>query len=132
MNEFNVNNFFTREDDSDFLGRGSYASVRRYHHKDLGNVVVKCFNIGGSKTTIGRKSDDLQNQVKVLFRLQHVNIIKVFGVTRWSTYCGIAMEEAAGCNMEDIFLSEKIRVVSWPLCLKFLIQIANGLEYLHY
>ena len=49
MNEFNVNNFFTREDDSDFLGRGSYASVRRCHHKDLGNVVVKCFNIGVRK-----------------------------------------------------------------------------------
>ena len=131
MNEFNANNFLTSEDDSDFLGRGSYASVRRCHHKVLGNVVVKCFNIDGSKTTIDRKSDDLQNEAKVLFRLQHKNIIKVFGVTRWSICCGIVMEEAVGYNMEDLFLSKKIRDIPWPLCLKFLMEIANALEYLH-
>ena len=131
MNEFKANNFLTSEDDSDFLGKGSYASVRCCHHKDLGNVVVKCFNIGGSKIAIDRKSDDLQNEAKVLFRLQHENIIRVFGVTRWSTCCGIVMEEAAGYNMEDVFLSKNIRDVSWPLRSKFLMEIANGLEYLH-
>ena len=131
MDEFKANDFFTSEDNSDFLGRGSYASVRRCHHKDLGNVVVKCFNIGGSKTTIDRTSDDLQNEAKVLFRLQHENIIKVLGVTRWRTCCGIVMEEAAGYNMEDLFLSKKIRDIPWPLRSKFLMEIANGLEYLH-
>ena len=131
MDEFKANDFFTSEDNSDFLGRGSYASVRRCHHKDLGNVVVKCFNIGGSKTTIDRTSDDLQNEAKVLFRLQHENIIKVLGVTRWSTCCGIVMEEAAGYNLEDLFLSKKIRDIPWPLRSKFLMEIANGLEYLH-
>ena len=105
--------------------------MRRCHHKDLGNVVVKCFNIGGSKTAIDRKSNNLQNESKVLFRLKHENIIRVFGVTRWRTCCAIVMEEAAGYNLEDLFLSKKIRDVSWPLRLKFLMEIANGLEYLH-
>ena len=90
-----------------------------------------CFNIGGLRTAIDKKSNDLQNESKVLFRLQHENFIKVLAVTRWSTCCGIVIEEAICYNMKDRFLSNKIRDIPWPLCLKFLMEIANGLEYLH-
>ena len=132
MNEFNVNDFFTSEDDSDFIGRGSYASVRRCHHKDLGNVVVKCFNIGGSRTAIDRQSDHVRNEAEVLCRLKHDNIIKVYGVTKWSTCYGVVMEEASGHNLEDLVIHAKDKSIAWPLRLRLLSEIAKGLEYLHY
>ena len=132
MNCFDAKDFSTSEDDSDFLGSGSYAAVRRCYHKQLGTVVVKYFKLFGSKIAIKKQYDNIQNEATVLCRLHHKNIIKMFGVTKWSTYSGVVMEEASGHNLEDLVIHEKDKDISWPLRLQFSVEIAEGLNYLHY
>ena len=132
MNCFDARDFSTSEDDSDFLGSGSYASVRRCHHKELGTVVIKYFKLSGSKIAIKKQYDNIQNEAKVLCCLHHENIINMFGVTQWSTYYGVVMEEASGHNLEDLVLHENDKHISWPLRLQFCVEIAEGLNYLHY
>ena len=132
MNCFDARDFSTSEDDSDFLGSGSYASVRRCHHKELGTVVIKYFKLTGSKIAIKKQYDNIQNEAKVLCCLHHKNIINIFGVTQWSTYYGVVMEEASGHNLEDLVLYENDKHISWPLRLQFCVEIAEGLNYLHY
>ena len=132
MNKFNVNDFSTSENDSDFLGSGSYASVRRCHHKELGTVIVKYFKLSGPKTAIKKQSENIKNEAKTLCRLHHENIIRMFGVTKWDTYYGVVMEEASGHNLEDLVIHEKDKHISWPLRLQFCVEIAEGLNFLHY
>ena len=90
MNLFDARDFLTSEDKSDFLGSGNYASVRRCHHKELGTVVVKYYKLFGSKIGIEKQFENIQNEAKVLCRMDHENIIKIFGVTKilWSDYGG--------------------------------------------
>ena len=131
MIEFQANDFLTSEDNSDFLGRGSYAFVRRCQHKELGRVVVKCFNVTGSSFAVNKHSDHIRNEANVLWRLQHKNVIKVFGVTKWDTCYGVVMEEAEQ-NLEDLVIHEKDKKISWAFRLKLFKEIAEGLSYLHY
>ena len=132
MNEFDINDFSTSEDESDFLGCGTYASVRRCRHKELGTVVIKRFSLTGSSKSINRQSENIKNEAKTLCRLHHENIIKIFGITKWDTYYGVVMEEASGHNLEDLVIHEKNEHISWPLRLQFCVEIAEGLNYLHY
>ena len=131
MIEFQANDFLTSEDNSDFLGRGSYAFVRRCQHKELGRVVVKCFKFTGSSFAINKHSDHIRNEAQVLWRLQHKNVIKVFGVTKWDTCYGVVLEEAEH-NLEDLVIHEKDKKISWAFRLKLFKEIAEGLSYLHY
>ena len=64
--------------------------------------------------------------------MDHENIIKIFGVTKWSTYYGVIMEEAFGHNLEDLVIHKKDKHISWPLRLQFCVEISEGLNYLHY
>ena len=132
MTFFHAKDFLTSKDDSDFLGSGSYASVRRCYHKELGRVVVKYFVLSGSKIAIEKQSKNIKNEANVLCRLHHKNIVKMFGSTKWSIYSGVIMEEASGHNLEDLVIYEKEKHISWPLRLQFCVEIAEGLNYLHY
>ena len=132
MNCFDARDFLTSEDNFDLLGRGSYASVRRCHHQNLGTVVVKYFELVGSKVAIEEQYESIKNEANVLCRLNHENIIKMFGVTKWSKYYGVVMEEASGHNLEDLVIHANDKPISWPLRLQFCVEIAEGLNYLHY
>ena len=131
MNKYAAADFLTSFDSTDFLGRGSYASVRRCYHKELRNVVVKCYFVTGSDVGINRNFNHMHNEANVLCKIEHENIIKVFGITQWSTCYGLIMEEATGCNLEDLIIHEKHKDIPWPLRWKFFTQIAAGINYLH-
>ena len=132
MRIFESSDFLTSLDKTDFLGHGSYASVRRCFHNKLKNVVVKCIGLTGSDETISSTKSNIDREAQVLFSLKHKNIIQFHGVTSWNSCYGLVMEEATGYNLEDLFIHEKnIKDISWLLRRRIFHDIASGLDYLH-
>ena len=128
MKTFESSDFLTSSDKTDFLGNGSYASVRRCFHNKLKNVAVKCFDFTGSDDV----KSNTKREAQVLFSLKHKNIIQFHGVTSWNSCYGLVMEEATGYNLEDLFIHKKdIKNISWLLRRRIFHDIASGLDYLH-
>lgn len=130
--KFKAEDFSTSADKRDLLGRGNYASVRRCFHPRLDNVVVKCFAIVGSAIAIAKIEKNVEKEAKVLCRLNHANIIKCHGVTQWSKYYGLVLEEGLKHNMEDLLVYSLDKDISWPLRLRFAADVSKGLDYLHH
>ena len=132
MKSFKTSDFLTSSDKTDFLGNGSYASVRRCFHKELENVVVKCVALTGSDETISSTKSNIEKEAQVLLRLEHKNIIQFHGVTCWNSCYGLVMEEATGHNLEDLFIHKtEIKNIPWLLRRRIFHDIAAGLDYLH-
>ena len=132
MRTFKSSDILTSFDKTDFLGNGSYASVRRCFHSELKNVVVKCVGLTGSDDTISSTKSNIEKEAQVLLRLEHKNIIQFHGVTSWNSCYGLVMEEATGHNLEDLFIHKKeIEDIPWLLRWRIFHDIASGLDYLH-
>ena len=132
IKKFDAKDFFTSSNESDFLGRGSFASVRRCYHPKLGKVAVKYIRLTGSSKSVKSQRNSLEKETKVLSRLSHKNVIRCFGITQWNNYLGLILEEASNNNLEDLLIHEKRKDIPWPLRLRFFDDIAEGLSYLHY
>ena len=130
-NTFEANSLLTGPDLIDLIGNGSFAKVRRCYHKNLNTVVVKYFALDGSQKFIDEKLEEAAKEAVTLVNINHQNVVKIYGITSWSNYCGIVMEEVTGGTLEDL-LFRKVKIsITWPLCLKFCVEIADALNYLH-
>ena len=129
--KFDANSFLTGLDQHDLIGNGSFAKVRRCYHKRLNNVVVKYFTLDGSQESIDKKLEDATKEAITLVNINHQNIVKVYGITSWSKYCGIIMEEVTGGTLEDLLFKKVENSIAWPLCLNLCVEIADALNYLH-
>ena len=129
--KFDPNNFLTGPDQHDLIGNGSFAKVRRCYHEKLNAVVVKYFTLNGSQKSIDKKLEDAAKEAVTLVNVNHPNIVKVYGITSWSIYCGIIMEEVTGGTLEDLLFEKVENSIAWPLCLKLCVEIADALSYLH-
>ena len=128
---FEASSFLTGPDQTDLVGNGSFAKVRRCYHEKLKTVVVKYFTLNGSQETIDKKLEDAAKEAVTLININHQNIVKVYGITSWSIYCGIVMEEVTGGTLEDLLFQKVKYLLSWPLRLKICFEIADALNYLH-
>ena len=129
--KFDANSFLTGPDQYDLIGNGSFAKVRRCYHKKLNTVVVKYFTLDGSQESIDKKLEDAAKEAVTLVNINQQNIVKVYGITSWSIYCGIIMEEVTGGTLEDLLFKKVENSIAWPLCLKLCVEIAEALNYLH-
>ena len=73
----------------------------------------------------------LQREARILVKLEHEHIVRVFGITSWANYLGFAMEIVPNGNLEDLLMSQSIEEVAWVLRLQFIKEISDGLSYLH-
>ena len=80
-NIFEANSFLTGPDQTDLVGNGSFAKVRRCYHKNLKTVVVKYFTLDGSQESIDKKLEDAAKEAVTLININHQNIVKVYGIT---------------------------------------------------
>ena len=129
--QFDAKRFLTGPDQYDLIGNGSFAKVRRCYHEKLNTVVVKYFTLDGSQESIDKKLEDAAKEAVTLVNINHLNIVKVYGITSWSIYCGIIMEEVTGGTLEDLLFKKTEYSIAWPLCLNLCVEIADALSYLH-
>jgi len=84
-----------------FLGEGSFAEVYRVKHRFLGRQAMKVFKATGLTVS---ELDELLKEAKLLSRLGHQNIIRVFDANVADTLRGLCgfftMEYLAGGSLE--------------------------------
>lgn len=113
------------------LGRGGFGMVYKYHHKLLDmDFAVKLFEpvFASNKENLeGEKR--FFREARILFSLNHENIIRVYDIGRYKGQPFIRMEFVDGYTMNEFV--DKNGTVSFKRSLKPIVALLRGLEYAH-
>ena len=116
------------------LGKGSYGEVRLFKDKQFKQYVVgKLITIGGNRKMIKKRLADAKREAKILARLKHKNIVRVFGiVANKDKNFEMILEYAPFGDLESFLLLDSDISLPWKIRLRFFTELANALDYLHY
>lgn len=113
------------------LGRGGFGQVYKYHHELLElDFAIKVFEplfVSEEEQSIGEKR--FFREAKMLFTLQHPNIIGVYDVGKLKGKPFIRMELVDGYDMNGLL--EEYGYLTFENSLKPIIQLLKGLEHAH-
>lgn len=113
------------------LGRGGFGSVHKYHHELLDmNFAVKLFEpifVSNEENLEGEKR--FFREAKILFSLNHENIVRVYDIGRYNGQPFIRMEYVDGDTMRDFVA--KNGTVSFRRSIKPITALLQELEYAH-
>lgn len=113
------------------LGRGGFGMVYRYHHNLLDmDFAVKLFEpmfVSNEENLEGEKR--FFREAKILFSLNHENIVRVYDIGRYNGQPFIRMELVCGDTMHDFI--RKHGTVSYERSLKPITALLQGLDYAH-
>ena len=118
------------------IGEGAYASVYRAIQKHSGKfVAVKVFSIDLTSANWPKKLQELEEEISILRRFEHNNIVKYIGSERILPEDNpvgevrIYMQYMEGGSLSSII--KQYGALSETIIAKFTKQIALGLHYLH-
>lgn len=113
------------------LGNGGFGAVHKYHHKLLDyDFAIKLFEpvfVSNEENLEGEKR--FFREAKVLFQLNHKNIVRVFDIGRVEGQPFIRIELVDGYNLQEFV--EKYSTVSFDRSLRPIKAILEGLSYAH-
>lgn len=113
------------------LGRGGFGSVYKYHHKLLDmDFALKLFEpifVSNEENLEGERR--FFREAKILFSLNHENIVRVYDIGRYNGQPYIRMEYVEGYTMNDFV--RKNGPVSFSRSIKPITALLQGLEYAH-
>lgn len=113
------------------LGNGGFGTVYKYHHKLLDyDFAIKLFEpvfVSNEENLEGEKR--FFREAKVLFQLNHNNIVRVFDIGRVEGQPFIRIELVDGYTLQEFV--EKYSTVSFERSLRPIKAILKGLSYAH-
>lgn len=111
--------------------RGGFGCVYKYHHKLLNmDFALKLFDplfVSDEENLEGENR--FFREAKILFSLNHENIVRVYDIGRYKGQPYIRMEYIDGDNMQEYI--EKNGTVSFKRTLKPIFALLEGLKYAH-
>jgi serine/threonine protein kinase len=120
------------------LGSGSSADTRRGMYRfpaktEPAPVALKLFRLGGGHTASRAVRDLIVQEMRVGARLQHENVIQMFGTIEIPGHGMVLMMElASGGSLRDVLADRQAHPsIGWPLRLRWLADIAQGMAKLH-
>ena len=118
------------------LGSGSSADTRRGTYRfssktDPTPVAVKLFR-GGHAVSVAVR-DQIVHEIRIGARLQHVNLVQMFGtITIPGQGMVLVMELASGGSLRDVLSNRQGHPsIGWPVRLRLLNDIVQGMVKLH-
>ncbi|CAA0826542.1 Cysteine-rich receptor-like protein kinase 29 [Striga hermonthica] len=113
--------------DNNKLGQGGFGAVYKGELPDGQQIAVKRL----SKDSRQGKTE-FQNEVLLMSRLQHKNLVRLLGFSVEGTERLLIYEFAENSSL-DQFISDPVRrsYLDWSMCDKIIRGIARGLLYLH-
>ncbi|XP_076808439.1 uncharacterized protein LOC143451619 [Clavelina lepadiformis] len=133
---FDASDFRTRKDDQ--LEKSAIATFQKCQHHSLGRVVVKVFRQRTSSS--GHHSFDEEYQgYEIMLReidrrkkINHKNIGRFYGVTKWPGFAGIVTECPECGNLAQLLRATKLApIFPWWLRHRILTEVFEALQYLH-
>ena len=115
------------------LGRGSFADVYRGQYqlpgKPVAKVALKIFRGGCLDPSILQQVND---EIKVAQRLQHHNLVKVYGLCELPTGAlSLVMELADGGSLQNVLSDrDQFPELPWPVRVRWLRDVATGMKEL--
>ena len=113
------------------LGNGGFGVVYKYHHKLLDmDFAYKLFEpifVSNQENIEGERR--FFREAKILFGLNHENIVRVYDIGRASGQPFIRMEYVDGYTMQDVI--SKFGPVSFERSVKPITALLSGLSYAH-
>lgn len=118
------------------LGTGSFASVRKVRHKELGYVrAIKILTQGVNNDAEGDKIyKSFLKECSLLLRLGngcHPNIIRVYQPRRLEMQAMVEMDYVDGRTIND-YIKDCQHFVPYPEVLRFVREMGSALSYCHY
>lgn len=114
---------------AEILGNGAYKHVYRAYDTTEGiEVAWNVVNLSGTPKTDRSR---IVNEVRLLERLHHANIISFYGswVNRELEQVIFVTEILSSGTLKSFI--NKVQVIRWKIAKRWAIQILKGLEYLH-
>eukprot|EP00760_Papus_ankaliazontas_P021751 PhM_4_TR18729/c2_g1_i24/m.73833 len=111
------------------LGSGAFGTVHSAL-SDKGTIMaVKSLTFDAGDKELQSKLAMLQNEISILQKLDHTNIVKYYDAERVGTAVNIFMEYVPGGSIKDIVAN--FGALSETTVVQYTYQIVLGLEYLH-
>lgn len=113
------------------LGNGGFGQVYKYYHKLLDyNFAVKIFDPVFAVEKENEESEKrFFREAKILFNLDHKNIVKIYDIGRIKGKPFMRMELVDGYNMNDFI--KKYSIVNFERSKKPILALLQGLSYAH-
>lgn len=113
------------------LGSGGFGEVYRFHHKLLDcDFAIKIFNPIYANDAENKESEErFFREAKILFSLDHKNIVKIYDIGRIDQKPFIRMELVEGYNMNEFVAKHSI--VNFERSKKPILALLEGLKYAH-
>ncbi|EOA20149.1 hypothetical protein CARUB_v10000440mg [Capsella rubella] len=109
------------------LGQGGFGTVYKGTFPNGQEVAVKRLSKGSGQGDI-----EFKNEVSLLTRLQHKNLVKLLGFCNEGDEVILVYEFVPNASLDNfIFDEEKRSLLTWELRYKIIEGIARGLVYLH-
>jgi serine/threonine protein kinase len=117
---------------SEIIGQGTFGQVLFAANLDTGELMaIKQIPIMGFNLySANEKIKGIEEEVEILSRLQHPNIVRYLGTHRDNKYFMIFMEYVAGGSISSLI--HKYGRLNEGLIRVYARQILKGLRYLHY
>ncbi|KQJ98302.1 mitogen-activated protein kinase kinase kinase NPK1 [Brachypodium distachyon] len=117
----------------DLIGSGAFGQVYLGMDLDSGELLaVKQVLIGSSNSTRDKAQAhirELEDEVKLLKNLSHLNIVRYIGTVREEDSLNILLEFVPGGSIQSLL--GRLGAFPEPVIRKYTKQILHGLEYLH-
>jgi len=112
------------------IGQGAYASVRIAFNKNLGHkVALKIYE--KAKLMEPQRQYNMQNEMKILKKLNHPNIVKLYSAFDTRRHVVLEMEVVKGTSLHGFLKSKDKRRIDEPEAKRLFGQILNGIEHCH-
>ena len=114
----------------ELIGEGSFGKVYQYFNKETGKIyAVKELNLEILNKKINNVDTVIKNEIDLLSKMNHVNIVKYYGSFVKGKNLNIVLEYCRGgslLSLLKIFTSFDENIIR-----KYISQVLDGLEYLH-
>lgn len=119
---------------ANLIGQGSYGTVFQGFDEEVGQVIAikeVDLRILGSNTNslLAGKIASFEDEMAILSRLNHKNIVQYFGTSRTTDNFHIFLEFCAGGSLAKVI--ETYQFLPETVIRKYTYQILEGLQYLH-
>ena len=113
---------------TDIIGRGGFSLVYKGIHLGL-NMPVAIKMMRHDMAMDPDFATNFHNEAKIIAKLNHENIVKVHDIEERYRTVFIVMEYLEGESLKDMLV--RLKTISPPLAVNYLVQIATGLRYAH-
>ncbi|PON49884.1 S-receptor-like serine/threonine-protein kinase [Parasponia andersonii] len=127
---FDLSTMYTATDNFSFhnkLGEGGFGPVYRGKLEDGQEIAVKRLSISS-----GQGMKEFKNEVVLIAKLQHRNLVKLFGCCIHDEEKLLVYEYMPNKSLDSFIFDEKqAKLLQWPKRFEIICGIARGLLYLH-